>query len=176
VLFLFNYLVKLALFFGIIRRTKSAPLIEACRVYISFSDLVLFLWMAGPDIQGLRSWGISDLNPESERRVISFNFAFLVLSNLASSGLFTSRVSRRGDSIVDRDEWHKVITLGRTFSLTVAAVGWAISYLRTGFLPSFFCLAILFSGISINRILLFFIIEVRSPAQLCSLRTAKHPI
>lgn len=48
----------------------------------------------------------------------------------------------------------------RNRSMCVVMLGWAIALYATGVLPSFFSLCILLSGVSINRFVLFLVVEV----------------
>jgi hypothetical protein len=61
---------------------------------------------------------------------------------------------------VDAAEWDRIMIASRLLTMGVALNGWAISAIRTGLLPSIFSFTVLFTGISINRVLLFLLIEV----------------
>jgi hypothetical protein len=99
--------------------------------------------------------------------------ACFVWWQLASYGFFTSRLLQmtrrevRGAHLpavthVDASEWDRIMVASRLLTVGVALNGWLISALRTGLMPSVFSFTVLFAGISINRLLLFLLVEVRA--------------
>jgi hypothetical protein len=99
----------------------------------------------------------------------AFNLVLVVLSNMWSCSYFMYRLARRWDQPIRSSQWHSAIEHSRMISLGVVVGGWAIAAVRTGLLPSFFSLCVLFTGTSINRLSLLIIIEVRRP------HTYTHP-
>lgn len=98
---------------------------------------------------------------------------------LISYCFFTYQVLRltgAGYTTIGHQQWDDMMIASRALVLAVTLNGWAISAFRTGLLPSFFSLAILFSGISINRVILFLLVEVRRSAQTDTASSPPPPL
>lgn len=96
-LFPSNFLLKLLLIALLPASAESPRIGEARRLYVSFSDAVLYMYAVAPDLLGSQDeWFPSEMDAEKERRALAFNLCILVIANVRGGTTSCNMMMRRG--------------------------------------------------------------------------------
>lgn len=137
--------------------------------YMSCSEAALLLLVLAPDLNRVaisttgdhhHSYPWVETSGDGQRQILTLNFFFLVLTNVAPFCLFSALVCKMGmKALEDPPTWQAVVEPCRALSMAIVVIGWALSLQMTGWSPSFFSLCLLITGASMSRFLLFLIVE-----------------